>query len=90
MRPANFSVLRLSPSQPVRQETKRIVILGGGFAGTRTAELLEKESGNSAFSITLVSDTNSLLFTPMLAEVAGGSLEPSHISTPLRSSLQSI
>jgi NADH dehydrogenase len=73
--------------QRARQETKRIVILGGGFAGTRTAECLEKELRGSAFSITLVSNTNSLLFTPMLAEVAGGSLEPSHISTPLRSSL---
>jgi NADH:ubiquinone reductase (H+-translocating) len=28
------------------------------------------------------------LFTPMLAEVAGSTLEPSHISTPLRSSLR--
>lgn len=69
-------------------ETKRIVILGGGFAGLRTAECLEKEfDADSAVSITLVSDTNALLFTPMLAEVAGGSLEPSHISTPLRTSV---
>lgn len=67
---------------------KRIVILGGGFAGMKTAEQLEKiaVSRHSA-SVTLVSDTNSLLFTPMLAEVAGSSLEPSHISAPLRSSL---
>jgi NADH dehydrogenase len=36
----------------------------------------------------LVSETNALLFTPMLAEVAGSSLEPSHISTPLRTSLR--
>jgi NADH:ubiquinone reductase (H+-translocating) len=72
---------------PAPKETKRIVILGGGFAGTRTAECLEKELRGGAFAITLVSNTNSLLFTPMLAEVAGGSLEPSHISTPLRSSL---
>ena len=39
-------------------------------------------------SFTLVSETNALLFTPMLAEVAGSSLEPSHISTPLRTSLR--
>jgi NADH dehydrogenase len=39
-------------------------------------------------ALTLVSDTNALLFTPMLAEVAGGSLEPSHISAPLRASLK--
>src|ERR1700678_2322711 len=68
--------------------TKRIVILGGGFGGMRTAECLEERlrADRSVF-ITLVSDTNALLFTPMLAEVAGSSLEPSHISTPLRSSL---
>jgi NADH dehydrogenase len=67
---------------------KRIVILGGGFGGMRTAECLEDQlRADPSISITLVSDTNALLFTPMLAEVAGSSLEPSHISTPLRSSL---
>jgi NADH dehydrogenase len=75
--------------QSTPQKTRRIVILGGGFAGMRTAECLEKElPASSAVSITVVSNTNALLFTPMLAEVAGSSLEPSHISTPLRSSLR--
>jgi NADH dehydrogenase len=73
---------------PMPEDKKRIVILGGGFAGMRTAECLEKQlESKSTVSITLVSETNALLFTPMLAEVAGSSLEPSHISTPLRSSL---
>jgi NADH dehydrogenase len=67
---------------------KRIVILGGGFAGMTAAESLELElQKNPSVSITLVSETNALLFTPMLAEVAGSSLEPSHISTPLRTTL---
>jgi NADH:ubiquinone reductase (H+-translocating) len=67
---------------------KRIVILGGGFAGMRTAECLEAQfRADPSVSITLVNETNALLFTPMLAEVAGSSLEPSHISTPLRSGL---
>lgn len=74
------------PSPPA--EKKRIVILGGGFAGMRVAEYLEEQLGASV-STTLVSETNALLFTPMLAEVAGSSLEPSHITTPLRSSLHS-
>jgi len=66
----------------------RVVILGGGFAGMRTAESLESElRTNPDVSVTLISETNALLFTPMLAEVAGSSLEPTHISTPLRSSL---
>jgi NADH dehydrogenase len=54
----------------------------------KTAEELEERlAGDSSVSITLVSETNALLFTPMLAEVAGSSLEPSHISPPLRTSL---
>lgn len=66
----------------------RIVILGGGFAGMTTAENLESEfAADPSVTFTLVSDANALLFTPMLAEVAGSSLEPSHISTPLRTSL---
>ena len=73
------------PAPPV---TKRIVIVGGGFGGMRTAECLEEKfRADPSVSVTLVSDTNALLFTPMLAEVAGSSLEPSHISTPLRTSL---
>jgi len=84
---------RMLGPEPVSQlqvpsVTKRIVILGGGFGGMRTAECLEEQlRADPSVSITLVSDTNALLFTPMLAEVAGSSLEPSHISTPLRSSL---
>jgi len=53
-----------------------------------TAEHLEREFGpDPAVSFTLISNTNALLFTPMLAEVAASSLEPTHITTPLRTSL---
>lgn len=68
---------------------KHIVILGGGFGGVSTAKSLEHLFGaDQSVELTLVSETNALLFTPMLAEVAGGSLEPTHISTPLRTSLR--
>ena len=54
----------------------------------KTAECLERElEKDPSVTISLVSETNALLFTPMLAEVAGSSLEPSHISTPLRTTL---
>jgi NADH dehydrogenase len=77
----------VQPSSSPTTSLTRIVILGGGFGGMKAAECLEQELAGSV-SISLVSDTNALLFTPMLAEVAGSSLEPSHISVPLRSSLR--
>jgi NADH dehydrogenase len=78
---------RVSAPSPI--VPTRILILGGGFAGTTTAEHLEREFGaDPSVAFTLVSDTNALLFTPMLAEVAASSLEPTHISTPLRTSLR--
>jgi len=78
-----------APKAPAVSVNKRIVILGGGFAGMHAAECLEETlHGDASISLTLVNETNALLFTPMLAEVAGSSLEPSHISTPLRSTLR--
>ena len=77
------------PPAPPRVVKTRIVILGGGFAGVACAEELERVFGaDASVSITLVSETNALLFTPMLAEVAASSLEATHISSPLRTSLK--
>lgn len=78
-----------SVEEPAEAEPKQILILGGGFAGMYTAQNLEQLFGpDRSVTFTLVSDTSALLFTPMLSEVAGGSLEPSHISSPLRSALR--
>lgn len=55
-----------------------ILIVGGGFAGATVARRLGR------IGATLVSDENALLFTPMLPEVASGSLEPRHVVVPLR------
>jgi NADH:quinone reductase (non-electrogenic) len=78
-----------APPPPAEVKKKRILILGGGFGGMTTAENLERVFGaDRSVEITLVSETNALLFTPMLAEVAGSSLEPTHISAPLRTSLR--
>jgi len=75
--------------QPKPVKKTRIVVLGGGFAGVATVENLENLLGvDPSVEITLVSDTNAMLFTPMLAEVAGSSLEPTHITSPLRTSFR--
>ncbi len=68
--------------------TTRVVILGGGFGGVAAAQRLEQLFSRDAhFEITLVSQSNYLLFTPMLAEVASSGLEPQHISAPVRAAL---
>jgi NADH:quinone reductase (non-electrogenic) len=52
---------------PIPVAKKRIVILGGGFAGLTTAQCLEKElEKDLSVQVTLVSESNALLFTPML------------------------
>lgn len=77
------------PAPPPEPARRRVVILGGGFAGATCARELERLLGaDRSVQLTLISETNALLFTPMLAEVAGSSLEPAHISTPLRTSLR--
>ena len=67
-------------------EKKRVVILGGGFGGVSVAKRLEQiYSRDENLEITLISESNYLLFTPMLAEVASSGLEAQHISVPIRS-----
>jgi hypothetical protein len=49
---------------------KRILILGGGFAGVYTAMYLQKQlPAESDVEIALVSRENYFVFQPMLAEV---------------------
>ncbi|MEO6207275.1 MAG: NAD(P)/FAD-dependent oxidoreductase [Candidatus Limnocylindrales bacterium] len=63
----------------------RVVIVGGGFGGVATAQRLEQLlTHRPEVAVTLISESNFLLFTPMLAGVAAGSLVPRHVAAPLR------
>jgi len=69
----------------------RVVILGGGFGALAVARHLERAlPPDGSVEVTLASRTNYLLYTPMLAEVASGALEPHHIATPLRAFLRRV
>jgi len=64
---------------------KKIVILGGGFAGVECARQLESQfKDNFEIELTMVSEDNFLLFTPMLPQVASGMIETRHIVLPIR------
>lgn len=76
------------PVPPPAGSTRRVVILGGGFGGISAAHRLEQLLSRDAhLEIVLVSQSNYLLFTPMLAEVASSGLEAQHISAPVRAAL---
>ena len=63
----------------------RVVVLGGGFAGIETVSALERRlRGRTDVEITLVSDRNYLLFTPLLPQVGSSLVEPRHIIQPIR------
>ncbi len=72
----------------IEMPDKRVVILGAGFGGVAAAQRLEQLLRNEKrVEVTLVSRSNYLLFTPMLAEVASGALAARHISAPVRAAL---
>lgn len=59
---------------------KRIIIIGGGFAGLKLAEHLN----NTGYEILLIDKLNHHQFQPLFYQVATAGLEPSSISFPLR------
>lgn len=59
---------------------KKLVIVGGGFAGINLARALK----NEPLEITLIDKNNYNFFPPLLYQVATGFLEPSNISYPFR------
>jgi NADH:quinone reductase (non-electrogenic) len=61
-----------------------VVIAGGGFGGFYAARTLERTMPPNSTRITLVSDVNFMLYTPLLPGAAAGTLEPRHVVVPLR------
>lgn len=60
----------------VRDARGGILVVGGGYAGSVVARKLGE--------CTIVSPENSMLFRPLLAEAASGTIEPRHVVVPLR------
>ncbi len=63
----------------------KIVVVGNGFGGTYTLRNLHKYfHKHTRTSLTLVGEKNYFLFTPLLHEVATGSISPENIIEPIR------
>ena len=61
-----------------------IVILGAGFGGVYLAQRLVSQVKAGEIDVTIVNRTNYFLFTPLLHEVATGSLSATSVAEPLR------
>lgn len=72
------------PNIPEVTDKKRVVIIGGGFAGLELAKKLDKKQ----YQIVLIDKNNYYQFQPLFYQVATAGLEPSSISYPHRKMFQ--
>src|SRR6266496_825197 len=63
-----------------RRERKRVVIIGGGFAGIAAARALR----HADVDVVLIDRRNHHIFQPLLYQVATAVLAPSEIAAPIR------
>lgn len=68
----------------------QIVVVGAGFAGYFAALRLSRRLRPSEGQVTLVSDSDSLLYQPLLPEVAVGALDPRTVAVPLATTLPGV
>ena len=63
------------------EQPKRVVIVGGGFAGLNAAKSLGRDR---RFEVVLIDRRNHHLFQPLLYQVAMAGLSPAEIAAPIR------
>ncbi|WP_345496710.1 NAD(P)/FAD-dependent oxidoreductase [Nocardia callitridis] len=85
-----FLVLRRrSVASATEQPRPRIVVVGGGFGGVGAGRRLDTLLARGLRAdVTVISDANFLLFTPLLVGVASSALEARHVSAPVRAALR--
>jgi NADH dehydrogenase len=62
---------------------KRVVVIGGGYAGLAVARKLR------GCEVTVVNPHGYMTYQPLLPEMAAGTVQPAHVVVPLRSALPS-
>ncbi len=68
---------------------KIIVIIGSGFAGVECAKAMQWRLPRG-WRIVQFNESNHLVFTPLLAEVVGTSINPLHVVWPVRQILRNV
>ena len=68
----------------------RVVVIGGGFAAVQFARTLRSKVRGSECEILLFNRENHMVFHPLLADVAGASINPDAAAAPLRQMLPGV
>src|SRR3974390_2978713 len=68
----------------------RMIIIGGGFGGVKCAQILSRKLSREQAEIVLFDRQNHLVFSPLLAEVVGSSINPLDCIVPLRQLLPGV
>lgn len=71
---------------PKRDNRKRLIIIGGGFAGLKIARRIDR----NIFQVILLDKNNFHQFQPLFYQVATAGIEPSAISFPFRKVFQKV
>lgn len=81
---ATVSLSRRNGGYEPGPNAKRVVVLGGGFAGMHAAQELASRREGTDVDVLLIDQSNFHLFTPILYQVATGGVEPDNVIHPLR------
>ncbi|HEU4792102.1 MAG TPA: NAD(P)/FAD-dependent oxidoreductase, partial [Nitrolancea sp.] len=71
-------------TRPDAQPVRRILILGGGFAGVYAALNLQRTLGGLQAEVAIVNRENFFVFYPLLPEILSGSIETESVLNPIR------
>jgi len=74
----------------IRMSKKRIIIIGGGFGGVKCAKTLRRRLSPAEAEVVLFNKENHLVFSPLLADAVGSSLNILDVIVPLRQLLPAV
>ena len=66
----------------------KVLVVGGGYAGTLVGRKLQRKLRRRGHELVLVNPENFMQYQPFLPEAAAGNIEPRHVVVPLRQALR--
>jgi len=68
----------------------KVLIIGSGFAGYFATRRLERRLRGTGVQLAMLSATDGFLYSPLLADVAAGAVDPRSVVVPLSGTLAGV